>query len=52
MGVYCVECKRKGEIEDPKKVTLKNARSSAQGIYPALSVYPKTPPLHLAATNS
>jgi len=31
---YCVRCKAKKEIKDPKNVTLKNGRKAVQGTCP------------------
>lgn len=31
---YCVKCKKKVEIKNPKQVTLKNKRSAIQGVCP------------------
>jgi hypothetical protein len=32
MKAYCVKCKSKREMKDPKKVTLKNKRNAMKGI--------------------
>jgi DNA-directed RNA polymerase subunit RPC12/RpoP len=32
---YCFKCRKKVEIKDPKKVTLKNGRPAIRGICPA-----------------
>lgn len=34
---YCVKCKAKREIKDPKKVTLKNGRPATKGTCPKCS---------------
>jgi len=34
MEAYCVKCRSKREMKDPKKVTLKNGRPATQGICP------------------
>jgi len=31
---YCVKCKKKVEIQNPKRVTLKNKRPALQGVCP------------------
>ncbi len=31
---YCVKCKKKVEIKNPKQVTLKNNRAAVQGVCP------------------
>ncbi len=31
---YCVKCRKKVEMKNPKKVTLKNGRPAAKGICP------------------
>jgi hypothetical protein len=31
---YCVKCKAKREMKDPKKVTMKNGKPAMQGICP------------------
>jgi len=31
---YCVKCKKKQEMKDPKGVTLKNGRKATKGICP------------------
>lgn len=31
---YCVKCKAKREIKDPKKVTMKNGKPATQGTCP------------------
>jgi hypothetical protein len=31
---FCVKCRTKREIKDPKKITLKNGRPAIQGICP------------------
>jgi hypothetical protein len=31
MEAYCVKCRAKREIKDPKKITLKNGRVATQG---------------------
>jgi len=32
---YCVKCRKKVQIKDPKKVTLKNKRPATSGTCPA-----------------
>jgi hypothetical protein len=34
MTGYCVKCKTKREIKNPKKVTMKNGRSATKGVCP------------------
>jgi len=34
MEAYCVKCRAKKEIQNPKKVTLKNGRPAVQGTCP------------------
>jgi len=31
---YCVKCKKKVEIKNPKQIILKNGRPAAQGVCP------------------
>ena len=31
MDAYCVKCKKKTEIKDPKEVTIKNGRQAITG---------------------
>jgi len=31
---YCVKCRKKVEIKDPKKVTLKNKKPATKGVCP------------------
>jgi len=31
---YCVKCKAKREIKDPKKITMKNGKPAIQGVCP------------------
>jgi hypothetical protein len=31
---YCVKCKAKKEIKDPKDITMKNGRPATQGLCP------------------
>jgi hypothetical protein len=31
---YCVKCKAKREMKDPKKVTMKNGKPAMQGVCP------------------
>lgn len=35
MQAYCFKCRKKVEIKDPKKVTLKNGRPAIRGLCPA-----------------
>lgn len=35
MEGYCVKCKKKQEIKDPKEVTLKNGKNALKGSCPA-----------------
>lgn len=32
MEAYCVKCKAKREMKDPKQVTMKNGKSAATGL--------------------
>jgi Zn finger protein HypA/HybF involved in hydrogenase expression len=32
---YCVKCKAKQEMKDPKETTLKNGRKAVKGVCPA-----------------
>lgn len=34
MQAYCVKCRRKREMSNPKNVTLKNKRPAVQGVCP------------------
>lgn len=34
MGAYCVKCRAKREMKDPKSITMKNGRPATQGICP------------------
>jgi hypothetical protein len=34
MEAYCVKCKAKREMTDPKEITMKNGKPSVQGICP------------------
>lgn len=34
---YCVKCRKKVEIKDPKKVTMKNGRPATKGVCPSCS---------------
>jgi hypothetical protein len=34
---YCVKCREKRDINDPKEVTLKNGRKALQGTCPVCS---------------
>ena len=34
MEAYCVKCRAKREIKDPKPVTLKNGKPATQGVCP------------------
>jgi len=34
MQAYCVKCKKKVEIKDPKQITMKNGRPATQGTCP------------------
>ena len=34
MKAYCVKCKRKVDIKNPKKVTMKNKRKATKGKCP------------------
>ena len=34
MEAYCMKCKKKVEIKNPGKVTLKNGKSATQGTCP------------------
>jgi len=35
MEAYCVKCRSKVDIKNPKKVTLKNGKPATQGVCPA-----------------
>ena len=35
MQAYCMKCRNKVEIKDPKQVTLKNKRPATQGSCPS-----------------
>ena len=35
MQAYCMKCRKKVEIKNPKAVTLKNKRPATQGVCPA-----------------
>jgi len=32
MQAYCMKCKKKVEIKNPKAITMKNKRSATQGV--------------------
>jgi hypothetical protein len=32
MEAYCVKCRTKREIKDPKSITMKNGKSATQGV--------------------
>jgi len=34
MQAYCVKCRKKVEIKDPKQITMKNGRPATQGSCP------------------
>ena len=34
MLAYCLKCKTKREMKDPKNITMKNKRSAVQGVCP------------------
>lgn len=34
MQAYCVKCKRKREIQNPQKVTMKNGKKATKGYCP------------------
>lgn len=34
MEAYCVKCKAKREMKDPKKITMKNGKPATQGTCP------------------
>ena len=34
MEAYCVKCKAKREIQNPKQVTMKNGRLATKGVCP------------------
>ena len=34
MEAYCVKCKAKREMKDPKEITMKNGRPATQGVCP------------------
>lgn len=33
-AVYCMKCRKKVEIRNPKQITLKNGRPAVQGVCP------------------
>jgi DNA-directed RNA polymerase subunit RPC12/RpoP len=35
MQAYCVKCKKKVEIKNPKAITMKNKRPATQGVCPS-----------------
>ncbi len=35
MQAYCMKCRAKREIKDPKSIVMKNKRSAIQGVCPA-----------------
>ena len=37
MQAYCVRCKAKREIKDPKQITMRNGKLATQGICPVCS---------------
>ena len=41
LEAYCVRCKKKVEIKDPKKIRLKNGKPATKGVCPncATSVF-------------
>ena len=34
MQAYCVKCRRKVEIQNPRAITMKNKRHATQGVCP------------------
>ncbi len=34
MTAYCVKCKKKREMKNPQKITMKNGRKATKGICP------------------
>jgi hypothetical protein len=34
MQAYCVKCKAKKEMKNPKEITMKNGRPATQGVCP------------------
>ena len=34
MQAYCVKCRAKREMKDPKAITMKNGRLASQGVCP------------------
>ena len=34
MTAYCMKCRAKKEIKDPKKITMKNGKPATEGICP------------------
>lgn len=34
MQAYCMKCRKKVDIKDPRSITLKNRRPATQGVYP------------------
>jgi hypothetical protein len=37
MEAYCVKCKAKREIQNPRAITMKNGRPATQGVCPVCS---------------
>lgn len=37
MEAYCVRCRAKREVKDPKSITMKNGKPATQGICPVCS---------------
>jgi len=35
---YCVKCRAKREIKDPKKIKMKNGRPAVRGTYPKCGI--------------
>ena len=35
MQAYCVKCRSKKEMKDPKSITMKNGRPATQGVCPS-----------------
>ena len=34
MDAYCVKCKAKKDLKDPKQITMKNGKPAVQGLCP------------------
>jgi len=38
MQAYCVKCRAKKEMKDPKSITMKNGKPATQGICPTCGI--------------